>query len=71
MMGQGFDRFSAWFLVLFGTLLLVLGAFGLAIALVNHEWPEALFTLALLVVVALGTRRGLRQLNRPGPASPP
>lgn len=66
MMAQDFDRLSSWFLIVFGSLLLVVGALGLAVALINHDWTESLFTVALLVIVVLGIRRGLRRLTGQG-----
>ena len=58
-----FQRLSAWLLVCLGSVLLLSGLFSLVDALVHHQWGVALVTLALLVVVAFGTVRGVRQLR--------
>ena len=60
-----FQRLSAWLLVCLGSVLLLSGLISLVDALVHHQWGVALVTLALLVVVAFGTARGVRQLRRP------
>ena len=58
-----FQRLSAWLLVCLGSLLLLSGLISLVDALVHHQWGVAVVTLALLVVVAFGTARGVRQLR--------
>jgi uncharacterized membrane protein len=70
MIGDGLDRSSSWVLVIFGGVLLALGGLRFVVAVAEGDWSGALFAGALLVFVALGTRRGVRQIRRrrPGPS---
>ena len=65
---RSFDLLGSWLLVVMGAVLLVAGAATLVEALVRGDWVPALVTLALLVVVAFGTLRGLGQLRHGRPA---
>jgi hypothetical protein len=58
-----FQRFSAWLLVVLGSLLLLSGTVGLVDAIVHGHWDVALFTLALLAIVVFGMVRAVRQLR--------
>jgi hypothetical protein len=58
-----YQRFSAWLLVVLGSLLLLSGTVGLVDAIVHQQWGVALFTLALLAIVVFGTLRGVTQLR--------
>ena len=64
---RSFDLLGSWLLVVMGAVLLVAGAATLVKALVRGDWLPALVTLALLVVVAFGTLRGLGQLRHGRP----
>jgi len=58
-----YQRFSAWLLVVLGSLLILSGTVGLVDAIVHQQWGVALFTLALLAIVVFGTLRGTTQLR--------
>ncbi len=58
-----YQRFSAWLLVVLGSLLILSGTIGLVDAMVRRQWGVALFTLALLAIVVFGTLRGITQLR--------
>jgi len=58
-----YQRFSAWLLVVLGSLLILSGTVGLVDAIVHQQWGVALFTLALLAIVVFGTLRGATQLR--------
>lgn len=58
-----YQRFSAWLLVVLGSLLILSGTVGLVDAIVHQQWGVAMFTLALLAIVVFGTLRGISQLR--------
>ncbi len=58
------DTLGAWLLVVLGCLLLLSGAFALFGALVERSWGEAAILTGVMVFIALGSLRGVRQLRR-------
>ena len=65
--GRWVDSLGAWLLVVLGGLLLLTGTVGLFGALVDRAWGEAAVTAGLLLIISLGTWRGVRQLRRGHP----
>jgi len=65
--GRWVESLGAWLLVVLGGLLLLTGTFGLFGALVDRAWGEAAVTAGLLLIISLGTWRGVRQLRRAHP----
>ena len=61
--GRWVESLGAWLLVVLGGLLLLTGALSLFGALVDRAWGEAAVTGVLLLLIALGTLRGARQLR--------
>ena len=62
--GRWVDSLGAWLLVVLGGLLLLTGTLSLFGALVDRAWGEAAVTAGLLLLICLGTLRGVRQLRR-------
>jgi hypothetical protein len=62
--GRWVESLGAWLLVGLGALLMLTGAVSLFGALVDRAWGEAAVTAGLLLLIALGTLRGIRQLQR-------
>jgi hypothetical protein len=62
--GRWVESLGAWLLVGLGALLLLTGTVSLFAALVERAWGEAAVTAGLMLLIALGTLRGVRQLRR-------
>lgn len=60
------DQVSAWMLIGLGGVLLVSGLLSLARAASAGDWAAVVLTAVLMLVLAAGVARGVRQLRRAG-----